>query len=155
MINFQRTLNKTAIALGLMLGLVAAPAALGQGFDIDWSTVDGGGDMWTIGGDYELSGTIGQHDAGTTMTGGGYSLSGGFWFAPGGSGPQLYPGDMDCDGDVDFDDIDPFVLALGGQAGYEAQFPDCIWLNADCDENGGVDFDDIDAFVALIGTDSL
>ena len=61
-------------------------------------------------------------------------------------------GDMDCDGDVDFDDIDPFVLALGGQAGYEAQYPACNWLNADCDASGGVDFDDIDAFVALIGS---
>jgi len=28
---------------------------------------------------YSLSGTIGQHDAGLTMSGGNYSLSGGFW----------------------------------------------------------------------------
>ena len=61
------------------------------------------------------------------------------------------PGDLDCDGDVDFDDIDPFVLALGGQAGYEAEYPDCSWLNADCNSDGAVDFDDIDAFVGLIG----
>ncbi len=60
-------------------------------------------------------------------------------------------GDMDCDGDVDFDDIDAFVLALGGETGYLEQYPDCNWLNADCDGDGGVDFDDIDAFVALIG----
>ncbi len=61
-------------------------------------------------------------------------------------------GDLDCDGDVDFDDIDPFVLALSGQQGYEAAHPDCEWLNADCDGDGDVDFDDIDAFVDLIGT---
>ncbi len=67
--------------------------------------------------------------------------------------PPWCPGDMDCDGDVDFDDIDPFVLALGGPAGYYAQFPNCNWLHADCDGTGDVDFDDIDAFVALIGTD--
>ncbi len=65
--------------------------------------------------------------------------------------PSVDPGDLDCDGDVDFDDIDPFVLALGGQATYEAQYPDCNWYNADCDGSGDVDFDDIDAFVALIG----
>jgi len=65
---------------------------------------------------------------------------------------QPCPGDMDCDGDVDFDDINPFVLALGGPAGYYAQYPNCIWLNGDCDGDGDVDFDDINAFVALIGT---
>ncbi len=61
------------------------------------------------------------------------------------------PGDMDCDGDVDFDDINPFVLALSGQAGYEAVWPDCRWLNGDVDGNGTVDFDDINPFVTLIG----
>ncbi len=63
------------------------------------------------------------------------------------------PGDLDCDGDVDFDDIDPFVTALGGQGGYEAAYPDCNWLNADCDNDGDVDFDDIDPFVALLSGD--
>jgi len=60
-------------------------------------------------------------------------------------------GDVDCDGDVDFDDINPFVLALGGEEAYLAQYPACDWLNADCDEDGDVDFDDINAFVDLIG----
>ncbi len=60
-------------------------------------------------------------------------------------------GDMDCDGEVDFDDIDPFVLALGGEEGYLAAYPDCIWLNADTNGDGSVGFDDIDPFVALIG----
>lgn len=60
-------------------------------------------------------------------------------------------GDMDCDGDVDFDDINPFVLALSGEAGYEAAYPDCQWLNGDTDGDGDVDFDDINGFVGLIG----
>ena len=60
------------------------------------------------------------------------------------------PGDLNCDGVVDFDDIDPFVLALGGQAGYEVAWPGCRWLNADCNGDGEVDFDDIDAFVATL-----
>jgi len=67
-------------------------------------------------------------------------------------GPQIELGDLDCDGDVDFDDIDPFVTALGGQAAYEAAFPDCDWLHGDCDEDGDVDFDDINPFVALLGS---
>ncbi len=65
--------------------------------------------------------------------------------------PVGTPGDMDCDGDVDFDDINAFVLALSGQAAYETQYPDCRWLNGDIDENGTVDFDDINPFVTLIG----
>jgi hypothetical protein len=59
---------------------------------------------------------------------------------------------MDCDGDVDFDDIDPFVLALSGEAAYLAEYPDCFWRNADASDDGGVTFDDIDPFVALIGS---
>lgn len=61
-------------------------------------------------------------------------------------------GDLNCDEQVDFDDINPFVLALSGQAAYEAVWPDCAWLLADCDQNGDVDFDDINAFVALMGS---
>ena len=67
------------------------------------------------------------------------------------SGPVYPLGDMDCDGDVDFDDINPFVLALSGETAYKAEYPDCVWLNADCDEDGDVDFDDINPFVAQIG----
>ncbi len=62
------------------------------------------------------------------------------------------PGDIDCDGDIDFFDIDPFVLALNGPTAYFAQFPACNWMNADCDLDGDVDFFDIDPFVALLGT---
>jgi hypothetical protein len=57
------------------------------------------------------------------------------------------PGDMDCDGDVDFDDIDGLVDALVGQNVYEANWPGCNWWNADCDCNGKIEFEDIDAFV--------
>jgi len=63
----------------------------------------------------------------------------------------LHTGDLDCDGDVDFDDINPFVLALSGEADYAAQYPACHWLNADCDTDGDVDFDDINPFVTLLG----
>ncbi len=64
--------------------------------------------------------------------------------------PPPNPGDLDCDGDVDFDDINPFVLALSDPAAYQAQFPGCLWLNGDCDGDGDVDFDDINVFVALL-----
>ena len=60
------------------------------------------------------------------------------------------PGDMNCDGTVNFADINPFVLALSGQAAYQAQFPNCRWLNADCNGDGTVSFADINPFVALL-----
>ncbi len=59
-------------------------------------------------------------------------------------------GDMNCDGSVDFDDINPFVLALVGQANYEARFTNCFWLNGDTNHDGGVDFDDINPFVKCL-----
>jgi len=62
------------------------------------------------------------------------------------------PGDVNCDGVVDFDDINPFVLALSGEEAYLAEYPCCVWLNADCNDDGQVDFDDINAFVGLLGT---
>jgi hypothetical protein len=68
----------SAVALGSAL-LVAATLtpAHAQSFSIDWYTIDGGGGTST-GGAYQLSGTIGQSDAGA-MSGGNYSLTGGFW----------------------------------------------------------------------------
>ncbi len=61
------------------------------------------------------------------------------------------PGDLNCDGQVNFADIDPFVLALSNPAGYEAAFPNCNLLNADVNNDGAVNFADIDPFVALLG----
>ena len=59
-------------------------------------------------------------------------------------------GDMNCDGVINFADINPFVLALTGQAAYQAAFPDCDYLNADINGDGLVDFADINPFVALL-----
>ncbi len=55
----------------------AAFAQSGGGFDLSWSTIDGGGGTST-GGVYSVSGTIGQPDAGI-MSGGNYQIAGGFW----------------------------------------------------------------------------
>jgi len=52
-------------------------AANAQNYSIDWYTVDGGGGT-SSGGQYTLTGTIGQPDAGT-LSGGPYLLQGGFW----------------------------------------------------------------------------
>jgi hypothetical protein len=59
-------------------------------------------------------------------------------------------GDLNCDGVVNFDDIDPFVLALSNPAGYHTAYPNCDIMNADCNADGVVNFDDIDPFVAIL-----
>ena len=60
-------------------------------------------------------------------------------------------GDSNCDGVIDFFDIDPFVTALvSGPADWESQF-DCDFVIAnDINADGTVDFFDIDPFVALL-----
>jgi hypothetical protein len=60
-------------------------------------------------------------------------------------------GDANCDGVVDFRDINAFVLALSVPADYVTQYPDCNFLNSDCNQDGVVDFRDINAFVPLLG----
>ena len=52
--------------------------ATAQSYSIDWYKIAGGGGTST-GGVYQVSGTIGQPDASGPMTGGSYSLTGGFW----------------------------------------------------------------------------
>jgi len=59
--------------------LIAAAVALADGpFDLSWYTIDGGGITLSTGGPFTLGGTIGQPDAGT-MSGGSFTLDGGFW----------------------------------------------------------------------------
>ena len=68
--------------------------------------------------------------------------------------PGLCAGDLNCDGVVDFDDIDPFVAALGCQGGDPNCWdPTCPWLNGDCNSDETVNFDDIDPFVGRIGAE--
>lgn len=63
-------------------------------------------------------------------------------------GPQV--GDVNCDGTIDFFDIDPFVVALTSPAAYESSYPDCSHALADTNGDGNVDFFDIDPFVVLL-----
>ena len=55
--------------------------------------------------------------------------------------PPLLKGDVDTDGDVDFDDIVPFIAVL--QAGV-------LQAEADCSCNGSVGFEDIAPFVDIL-----
>ncbi len=122
------------IALASLLGAAAASA---QPFAIDWYTIDGGGGT-SSGGNFTLSGTIGQPDAGPTMSGGSFTLTGGFWAAtPTGSSCPPCPADYDLDGGVTGGDIAAFF------SDFEQGLP-C----ADTDLDGGVTGGDIAAFFA-------
>ena len=66
---------KTIIAIGAV-ALLAASAHADPA--INWWTIDAGGGSST-GGSFTLSGTIGQFDASTPVTGGSFRLVGGFW----------------------------------------------------------------------------
>jgi len=69
-----------AAALCLVQCELLSPA-LAQPLTIDWSTFDGGGGT-SMGGVYSISGTLGQPDAGPSMTNGQYAVTGGFWALP-------------------------------------------------------------------------
>ncbi len=60
-----------------VLAALLAPALVLAQYSIDWFTIDGGGGTSTNG-QYSLSGTIGQPDAGL-MTNGNFALQGGYW----------------------------------------------------------------------------
>jgi hypothetical protein len=129
-------------AIGAALGLTATSETLAQDFSVDWYTVDGGGEMFTAGGDFELSGTIGQPDAGTAMTGGDFEITGGFW-------PGVKPfcfGDLDGDGEVGLSDLAQLLANYGEPSGM-------TYFDGDLDGDGDVDLSDLAALLAEYGTD--
>ncbi len=109
----------------------AVASGPGDEFDLSWHSIDGGGVMFSAGGDFELSGTIGQPDAGVAF-GGDFELTGGFWF-------QSPPADCDADGGVTLWDHASFTECLSG--------PDSALSDAGCrcfdvDADGDVDAGD-------------
>ncbi len=111
---------------------VIALALFGSGdFELSRFTIDGGGVMFSTGGDFELSGTIGQPDAGA-LSGGDFTLTGGFWF-------PLVPGDLDGDGGITLADYEPFTGCMSGEGG---ALPDPSCGSFDSDGDGDIDLRD-------------
>lgn len=111
-----------------------AIAQSGGPYGLSWSTVDGGGSDST-GGNYTLSGTIGQPDAHNhpqAMSGGSYRLTGGLWVIP---GCVAVPADFDEDCDVDQADYQVFETCASGPG-----VPEMVNCEqADFDADGDVD----------------
>ncbi len=71
--------SKTCRLIGTLLAILALTTSVrAQSYSVDWSKIAGGGGTST-GGVYPVSGTIGQPDASGAMSGGQYSVTGGFW----------------------------------------------------------------------------
>ena len=77
----NKAIQRFVIALTLLLLVAVVPAGVsaqaGDGYDLSWSTIDGGG-AESRGGEYVVVGAAGQPDAGA-LTGGDYAVAGGFW----------------------------------------------------------------------------
>jgi hypothetical protein len=120
-ISSKLTFKTALVVLLLMSGSLLAMS--GGPYELTWTTIDGGGGTGT-GGQYTLTGTLGQPDT-AYLEGGGYTLIGGFWsgelicfvnfrqfatFAENwlqtGSG---LPADLYTDNIVDYLDLDVFV----------------------------------------------
>ncbi|MCP4248681.1 MAG: energy-coupling factor transporter transmembrane protein EcfT [bacterium] len=110
------------------VALLAASVFLGA-----WHTIDGGGEMWSTSGEYELGPTIGQLDASReVLTGGSFELTGGLW-------PGMFivslTRDSDGDGDVDLDDFAAFDTCLAGPDAGLGTGCDCFDADADGDND--------------------
>ena len=130
---YKKKLPSIRFALCLIsMGAITAYGA--QHFEIIRSTVDGGGVMRSTGGRYELSGSVGQPDAGS-MTGAGIELSGGFWF-------PLAPSDSNEDGLVNLEDYEALLACLAGPGETLELGCEAFDLNGD----GNVDMGDVRLF---------
>lgn len=106
-------------------------------FEIPWHTIDSGGGF-SNGGGFELNGTIGQHDASQEMTGGGFSLTGGFWTSV---QDQILLGDVNMDGMVNLLDVAPFIDAISAGT----YIPE-----ADVNQDGAVNLLDVSPFIEIL-----
>lgn len=110
------TTRRTVPAIVALALLIIASAVIADGiaapgaYDLSWNTVDGGGGTSTGAGGYELSGTIGQPDAGGAMTGGTFSLTGGFW--PGAESIPTCPGDISPPGGNGAINVDDMLAVI-------------------------------------------
>ncbi|HRP61935.1 MAG TPA: hypothetical protein PK400_01430 [Phycisphaerales bacterium] len=124
-------MNTTKLILSAFVVCIAVAVYAGGEYDLTWHTIDGGGGTST-GASFELSGTIGQPDAGV-MSGGGFELAGGFWAGAGTATTPACLGDLNNSGAVDVQDLLILLGAWGPNPGHPA----------DLNSSGAVDVQDL------------
>lgn len=132
---------RSRIGIAVIVSALVSVPAFAQ-YDLSWYTIDGGGAMFTTGGSFELSGTIGQPDAGV-MVGGSFELQGGFW--AGASAPAPCLGDLTGDGGVGLDDLAILLANYGTPSGADPS-------DGDIDMDGDVDLTDLSILLSVYGT---
>jgi hypothetical protein len=133
---------KTLRHIGVGTLVMATSPSLSQPPAIDWYTIDGGGGT-SSGGVFVVMGTVGQPDAGT-MSGGAFTLNGGFWVGGTAGGPTCDP-DVNCDGSSDGFDVEVMEQAVGGD------FSNFCQGDPDFNRDGSVDGFDVEAVEQVVG----
>ena len=130
--------SHTTVRTLMMLLIVSVGVAAADDFEIMWYTIGDAAGVST-GGEYTLSGTIGEPEAGTMSDWyGTFILSGGFE-------PGIVPGDCDGDADADLDEFAQMEACLLGPGGELGLGCDCFDFDADAD----VDLRDFAIFEVL------
>lgn len=129
----NKLLNIFAIALVLPL-IIGVGLASAQVTISDYS-IDGGAGI-SSGGNFTITGTIGQPDSGAASSGGNFTVTGGFE-----SPDSILLGDVNGDGEVNLLDVAPFVDALSTGT----YIPE-----ADVNQDGSVDLLDVAPFIELL-----
>ena len=131
-----------AFALALGLTAAAARAQTGGGFDLTWNAIAGGGGV-SSGSGFQVDGTVGQADA-ATLSGGVFTLNGGFWGAFSPAAPIACVGDCDHSGVVTVDELAKMAsIELG-----DALLADC--RDGDRNNDGRITVDEIVAAVSSL-----
>lgn len=117
--------------------LLTVATAGGAGLEMHRYTVDGGGAVRLQNGAYEISGSIGQSDAGT-LSAGAFQITGGYWF-------ELAQGDCNEDSGVNLFDYEAFAACQTGEGG--GVTADCVCQ--DFDEDDDVDLLDFQILQVL------
>lgn len=82
-----RSARRYRRSLLFWLSMLAAGAGA-QTLDVTRHVVAGGGGH-SVGGNFSMSGTVGQPDASASISGGAFEVRGGFWMAAARAGPDL------------------------------------------------------------------
>lgn len=140
----DNSMGRTIAAALTLIVTGTASAQPAPQFDLDWFTIDGGGQMFSTSREMKLGGTIAQHDAVQSLSGGGFQLVGGFWPISLIVEVPPCPGDLDLDGDVDITDLTQLLSHFGMVVGATP-------ADGDLDGDADVDITDLATLLSNFG----